>query len=241
MKDLFLSAPRMHDIFNLFIWVKQSFQGGKPTRRDKAELCLAPTPPPPTLFAAGPACACSNLFGCHCFCLRQPNRGGASTGALGWCIIFCLLFVLLFIDRLIVTLDMSVVMEDLGTKTQVAAPRHRRTSQTGELIKHDQYFPLPLYPFIYSILSHGLYSCGSKKNSLLSKVQRRSSCLTQYHNNWKPFFSLPLYRHSRSALRMSEYVIRRTIQTLWLIEEEKKLVHLAHFMSEERKGQSLIE
>lgn len=58
---------------------------------------------------------------------------------------------------------MSVVMEDLGTKTQVAAPRHRRTSQTGELIKHDQYFPLPLYPFIYSFLSHGLYSCGSKK------------------------------------------------------------------------------
>lgn len=118
---------------------------------------------------------------------------------------------------------MSVVMEDLGTKTQVAAPRHRRTSQTGELIKHDQYFPLPLYPFIYSFLSHGLYSCGRKKNSLLSKVQRRSSCLTQYHNNWKPFFSLPLYRHSRSALRMSEYVIWRTIQTLWLIEEEKNL------------------
>lgn len=97
--------------------------------------------------------------------------GRASRGALGWCIIFCLLFVLLFIDRLIVTLDMSVVMEDLGTKTQVAAPRHRRTSQTGKLIKHDQYFPLPLYPFIYSFLSLGLYSCGRKKKACCQKCR----------------------------------------------------------------------
>lgn len=49
------------------------------------------------------------------------------------------MFVFLFIDRLIVTLDMNVVMEDLETKTQVAASRRRLTSQTGELIKHDQY------------------------------------------------------------------------------------------------------
>lgn len=50
LKDLFLSTPRMHDIFNLFIWVKQSFQGGKPTRRDKAELCLASPPSNPCLL-----------------------------------------------------------------------------------------------------------------------------------------------------------------------------------------------
>lgn len=57
LKDLFLSTPRMHDIFNLFIWVKQSFQGGKPTRRDKAELCLATpphTPPNPCFQQYGP-------------------------------------------------------------------------------------------------------------------------------------------------------------------------------------------
>lgn len=162
LKDLFLSTPRMHDIFNLFIWVKQSFQGGKPTRRDKAELCLAPTPPQPCLQQG--RCTLAQIYSVVIvFVCDDRMWGGASTGALGWCIIFCLLFVLLFIDRLIVTLDMSVVMEDLGTKTQVAAPRHRRTSQTGELIKHDQYFPLPLYPFIYSFLSHGLYSCGRKK------------------------------------------------------------------------------
>lgn len=43
-KDLFLSTPqRMHDIFNLFIWVKQSFQQGKPMRRDKARFSTNPT------------------------------------------------------------------------------------------------------------------------------------------------------------------------------------------------------
>lgn len=147
LKDLFLSTPRMHDIFNLFIWVKQSFQGGKPTRRDKAELCLAPPPPPPPT----PVCSRALLksIWLSLFLFAATKRGVGGGRLLGWCIIFCLLFVLLFIDRLIVTLDMSVVMEDLGTKTQVAAPRRRLTSQNGELIKHDQYCPLPLYPFIY--------------------------------------------------------------------------------------------
>lgn len=71
--------------------------------------------------------------------------GGGTVGVMH----HFLLFVLLFIDRLIVTLDMSGVMEDLGTKTQVAAPRHCLTSQTGELIKHDQYWSPPS-PAVYS-------------------------------------------------------------------------------------------
>lgn len=44
LKDLFVSTPpRMHDIFNLFIWAKQSFQQEKPMRHNKAQLYLAPT------------------------------------------------------------------------------------------------------------------------------------------------------------------------------------------------------
>lgn len=102
--------------------------------------------------------------------------GGRRVGMalLGWCIIFCLLFVLLFIDRLIVTLDMSGVMEDLGTKTQVAAPRHCLTSQTGELIKHDQYWSPPPLPFIHLFI---FFRLGLKKNVCHQKLKRQTSSL----------------------------------------------------------------
>lgn len=111
------------------------------------------------MFAVGPVCACSNLFGCHCFCLQrlEEEEGVDCVRVMHHFLPF--VFVLLFIDRLIVTLDMSVVMEDRGTKTQVAAPRRRLTSQTGELIKHDQYRPpLPLHLFIYSFVLPGIYT-----------------------------------------------------------------------------------
>lgn len=102
------------------------------------------------------------------------EAGGWGVALLGWCIIFCLLFVLLFIDRLIVTLDMSGVMEDLGTKTQVAAPRHCLTSQTGELIKHDQYWSPPPLPFIHLFI---FFRLGLKKNVCHQKLKRQTSSL----------------------------------------------------------------
>lgn len=73
---------------------------------------------------------------------------------------------------------MSVVMEDLGTKTQVAAPRHRFTSHTGQLIKHDQYCP-PLL-FIHLFISF--------TGSLLKPAVRSAY---HHHNNLMPFFRLP--------------------------------------------------
>lgn len=81
LKDLFLSAPRMHDIFNLFIWVKQSFQGGKPTRRDKAELCLAPTPPPnPVCSRAGVRLLKSIRLSLFLFATTEWGGGGEYGG-----------------------------------------------------------------------------------------------------------------------------------------------------------------
>lgn len=65
------------------------------------------------------------------------------------------MFVLLFIDRLIVTLDMSVVMEDLGGQKNKWLPL-AVASPVRRVIKHDQYCPLPLHSFAYSSLSPGV-------------------------------------------------------------------------------------
>lgn len=67
------------------------------------------------------------------------------------------------------------------------------------------------------------------EKSLLSKAQRQSSCLIQYHNNWKPFFFFtpPLYRHNGSVLKMSEYVIWHTVQTLWLVDRKNECIWCA--------------
>lgn len=157
----------MHDIFNLFIWVKQSFQGGEATKHDKAELCFAS--PSKTSSPTMPGKRLVQMYSV----VTVSVCGGWGVALLGWCIIFCLLFVLLFIDRLIVTLDMSGVMEDLGTKTQVAAPRHCLTSQTGELIKHDQYWSPS--PAVYSSIH--FFQAWALKNVCHQKLKRQTSSL----------------------------------------------------------------
>lgn len=106
MKDLFLSIPRMHDIFNLFIWVKQSFQEGKPMRHDKAELGLVP---PSNACLQRDLYALTQIYLVVIVCV-------CGVSVLKWCISFWLLFVFfLYIDWLLPW--MWALWWDLGTKS----------------------------------------------------------------------------------------------------------------------------
>lgn len=191
MKDLFLSTHQGCMIYSicLFEW-NNHFREGKPTRSDKAELRLAP-PLNPSLQRRV-ACSHSNLFVCHCF-----GVGGVMHH---------------FLPRVCFAFYWQIDCypghercDDGGSrdkKTQVAAPRRRLTSHTAELIKHDQYCPLPLYSF----LSLGLKRARCQKTVLLA-LELNAIFL-------HCFFHLD----NGSVLEMSEHVMWRAIQALWLGE-----------------------